>query len=56
MEPCVDEDDWRRGRNVRNEMEQYGTLGAKARDHPNLTKGFVWCKHPRQKFTGVETG
>jgi hypothetical protein len=55
MKTSIDKDDWRRGRDVRNEMEQYGTLGAKARDHPNLTKGFVCCEHPRQKFTGVET-
>jgi hypothetical protein len=55
MKTSIDKDDWRHGRNVRNEMEQYGTLGAKASDHPNLTKGFVWREHPRQKSTGVET-
>ena len=44
----IDKDDWRRGRNVRNQMEQYGTLGAKARDHPNLTEGFV-CANTQDK-------
>jgi hypothetical protein len=55
MESCVDEDDGRCGRYVRDEMEQYGAFSAETRDHSDVTKRFEWRKHPREKVTGIKT-